>query len=125
MKSSSSIPLSSVLKFVYIHNPFYLISACLVLYGLRQAFYADGTLTGGWLMMGLLCAYTVLLALTGFVVIRLGGVWQDARMILLVIILLLQTLSLAFDEIALSDPLAGAGFQLVGFLSYHLSHTCS
>jgi hypothetical protein len=116
MRPSSSFVMPGFLKYVYIHNPFYLISAVLVLYGLRQAFSADGSLYGGWLMMSLLGGYTLLLAVTAFVVIRLGRVWQDARMILLVMVLILQALPINFEEIALHNPLAGAQLELVGFL---------
>lgn len=106
MRHHSPFVVPEFLKYVYIHNPFYLISAVLVLYGMRQAFAADGSLYGGWLMMSLLCGYTLLLAVTAFVVIRFGRVWQDARMILLVMVLILQALPINFEEIALHHPLA-------------------
>ncbi len=39
MPSSSKMP--GVVRFLYNHNPFYLISTCLVLYGLQAAFHPE------------------------------------------------------------------------------------
>jgi hypothetical protein len=107
------VPLS---RFLYTHNPFYLVSALLVLIGLHEALSSDSSLTGGWLLMGVLCGYTLLLVIAGFVIVRFGQVWEDARMILLVIVLLFLALSVSFDRIVLERPAIGARFLLLGLL---------
>ena len=96
-------------------NPFYVISAVLVLYGLRQCTLGSLDLTGGWILMGVICAYTLLLAIAVAVIIRLARMWDDARMILLVLVLLFLALSVSFDKIVLSQPWVGSQFLLVGF----------
>ena len=113
----SSPPLSglAIRGMLYTHNPFYLLSALLVLIGLHKALAGDSSLAGGWLLMGTLCGYTLLLVVAGYVIVRFGQVWEDARMILLVIVLLFLALSVSFDRITLVRPLNGAGFLLGGW----------
>jgi hypothetical protein len=111
---SHSLSWNAVARLIYTHNPFYLVSALLVLIGLHQALGRDGSLLGGWLLMGILCGYVLLLAAIGFVVVRFGRVWEDARTILLVILLLFVALSVSFDMLVLEMPAHGAKFLLAG-----------
>jgi hypothetical protein len=120
MANSSAITLGSLTRLLYTHNPFYLVSALLVLVGLHEALFADRSVTGGWLMMGVLCGYTLLLVVAGCTIIRCGQVWEDARMILLVIVLLLVALSVSFDTLLLANPRLGARFLLLG-LAFSIS----
>lgn len=113
MQSSHSL-WRTVPRLLYIHNPFYLISALLVLVGLHQAFGEERSLAGGWLLMGLLCGYTSLLAVVGYIIVRFGRVWDDARMLLLIILLFFVALSVSFDKVLLDRPLHGAMFLLLG-----------
>ena len=74
---------SSVTHWLWTHNPFYVISSLLMLYGVRASY--RGIEIGEidcWLMMGVLAAYTLLLAIVGVLIIRWGKVWDDARSIL-------------------------------------------
>jgi hypothetical protein len=103
-------------KVLYNHNPFYLISACLVLYGFSEIFADHQGLAGDWLLIGLLCGYTLLLAITGYLVVRFGRIWEDARTILLVILFLLLALSISFDKTSLNRPAWGAELLGLGFL---------
>lgn len=104
----------SLARFLYNHNPFYLLSACCVLYGLHSAF---GTRTAipqnVWLLASSLCGYTLLLALTAYLVLRLGKVWEDVRSIVLVVILMLVAISVSFDEICSHVPATAT--QLLSF----------
>ena len=60
---SASASHRSVLCYLYNHNPFYVISAVLMLFAVRSAY---GTIEIGsincWVMMGVLAGYTLLLA---------------------------------------------------------------
>jgi len=114
MQNSQPLSLRSLTGFLFTHNPFYLISALLVLIGLHESLSGDASQTGGWLLMGVLAGYTLLLVAAGYVIIRVGQVWEDARMILLVIVLLFLALSVSFDKIVLTNPQVGARFLLVG-----------
>jgi hypothetical protein len=90
--------LRSLLRFVYTNNPFYLISAGLVFWGLRISFDTKGeTFQTGALMAGLI-AYTLLLAVASLLLVRLGQVWDDIRTILLVVVLMFLAISVSFDE---------------------------
>lgn len=85
-----------VARFLYNHNPFYVISAALVLYGLRISFLGGDAFQTRALIGGLM-AFALLLAGTAWLIIRLGSVWNDARTILLVIVLLFVGISVACD----------------------------
>jgi hypothetical protein len=88
---------ASFVRLLYTQNPFYLIGTLLVLVGLQQCFGKEATLaTSGWLV-GMLAAYTLLLAAIAAVIIRWGRIWDDARTILLVIVLLFFMLSTSLD----------------------------
>ncbi|MCA9121223.1 MAG: hypothetical protein H6822_21755 [Planctomycetaceae bacterium] len=95
----------SLARFLYNHNPFYLLSACLVLYGLHLAFAERADIPEtAWLLATSLCGYTLLLALTAYLVVRLGRVWEDARSIALLVILMFVAISVSFDEICNTLP---------------------
>ena len=114
MQSSRLVFLAALPRLLYNHNPFYLISALLVLLGIYRTVPPDASAAGGWLLMGLLCGYTLLLALAAYVIIRIGRVWEDARTILLVLVLLFVALSVGFDRLVLDRPQIGARFLLLG-----------
>jgi hypothetical protein len=91
-------------KFLIASNPFYLISALLIFYGAFLAFgpnaMSESTESNSrWWLLGLLAGYTALLAITSFIIVRLGKVWDDARSIILILLLLLMASSVCFDEI--------------------------
>jgi hypothetical protein len=105
---------AKIARLLYTHNPFYLISALLTLYGIYRTMPADSNVGGGWLLLGLLVGYTLMLALAGFVIIRFGQVWNDARTILLALVLLFVAMSTTFDQIVLDSPAAGARLLFLG-----------
>lgn len=86
----------NIVRFLYNHNPFYVISAALVLYGLRVSFLTGDAFQTRALIVGLMI-YVLLLAGTAWLIIRLGSVWNDARTILLIIVLLFVAISVACD----------------------------
>jgi hypothetical protein len=89
-----------LVDFLYTQNPFYLLSACLVLYGLQMAF---GPNEQGWIdpwpLMRALCGYAALLAGTAVLIVRLGKVWEDARSILFILLVFFLAISISFDEL--------------------------
>ncbi len=95
-------------RLLYNHNPFYPISAALTLYGIHRTAGTNVSLGGGMLMAELLCGYTGLLAVVGYLIAWFGRVWDDVRTIFLVVALLLVALSAAFDRFLLADPERGA-----------------
>ena len=112
--------LTSVGRFLWTHNPFYVVSACLTLYGLRIAF--SEAEASSWWLLGVLVGYTALMAATGFVVVRWGKVWDDARSIILVVALLFFAVSISLDEIGIEDtslafPLIATAFVCVVAIS--------
>jgi hypothetical protein len=98
-----------IAKFLYNHNPFYLISACLFVYGL-QAVFRPGEVNllfdrfevayiDPWFLMLGLCSVTLLMGVTAYLIVRLGKVWDDARSLVLVLLLMFLAISVSFDEI--------------------------
>jgi hypothetical protein len=114
-----SIQRPSLLKYVYTHNPFYAISAVLMLYA-TQAAYAKLELapSNWWFMTGVLAAYTLVLATIGVWIVRWGKVWEDARSILLLLLVLFLAVSISADGLFVKAEASGAATSLLlcGFL---------
>lgn len=106
---------SGLLSLIYVHNPFYLISACLFVYGLKLLFrngdssvlFERGAVAymEPWGLMSSFAGVTLLMAVTAILVVRCGKVWEDARSLVLIVLLMLLAISVSFDEIitVLSD----------------------
>lgn len=114
MSMWTSLFRSPIVRVLYNHNPFYVISAALVLYGLQVSFAGSFQPTQGWLLLKLLGGYTCLLALAGIVIVRLGNVWEDARTVVLTTLLLLIALSSSFDRICLDSTRDAIPFLACG-----------
>jgi hypothetical protein len=105
----------TLVRLLYTHNPFYLISACLFIYGLKLLF-RSGTSTvlfqrgsvaymEPWGLMASFAGVTLLMAVTGVLVVHFGKVWEDARSLVLIVLLMLLAMAVSFDELinSLSD----------------------
>ncbi|MEM6690454.1 MAG: hypothetical protein AAF664_13560 [Planctomycetota bacterium] len=94
----------SVTRFLYNHNPFYLFSCFLVLYGLQDGVSHRGNLLEQtqWLVGGI-AIYTSLMLVTCIAVVRLARVWEDARSIAMVLLIGLVALSAAQDQLCLAE----------------------
>jgi hypothetical protein len=105
-----------LLRWLYNHNPFYVLSAALFFWGLYRSFdrTAESIETLG-LMIGLV-AYTVVLAVTAYLVIRLGKVWDDGRSLLVLILVMLLGISVSFDNAFRYSLGAGVLCSLGGLL---------
>src|SRR3954447_25447631 len=97
-------PAQGLLRRLYTSNPFYVISADLVFVGLRMSLDTSGTTFETWALMLSLAGYTLLLATTACVLIRLGNVWDDMRTLLLLVVMMFLALSVTFDETLTSKP---------------------
>lgn len=106
---------------LYNHNPFYLISAFLTLYGIHAVFGVEvvGELKTASVLLAI-GAYTAVLGLTGVLIVRIGKVWEDARTVLLAVILLLLATSVCTDELLMLSPDA-ALLMIVGGLSFAIA----
>jgi hypothetical protein len=87
----------SWVRFLYTQNPFYLVGTFLVMFGFQQCLGREPSLATSRLLVEMLAGYTVLLTVVAMIVVRWGQVWDDARTILLVIVLLLCLLSTCLD----------------------------
>ena len=122
--ASSADWFSVLLKLAYTQNPFYLVGTFLVLFGLQQCLGSEPNLAASGLLVSLLALYTVLLAAIAVVIIRYGRVWEDARTILLIIVLLFFMLSASLDVVLLEAPMLGSCLLGAGLLfSIGLSET--
>ncbi len=118
MTSSGRFPF---LRFVMARNPFYLLSACLILYGLYVSFRSEAADNPNPLPLVIaLCGYMATMAVTAWLVVRLAKAWDDARSILLILLLLFIPISISFDAVCHSwgqDAVAvvacGLGFSVL------------
>ena len=67
-------------------------------------------------MMGVLAAYTSILAGIGVLIVRRGRVWEDARSIVLILLFQFAAISMSFDEICAVSVDAGTRLLLFGFI---------
>ncbi len=110
---------SPLLKSLYNHNPFYAISTVLMLFAVRNAY---GELRIGaincWMMMGVLAGYTALLAGIGILIVRKGKVWEDARSIPVLLIILFLAVSISADDlfVKMESTTAGGLLLLCGYI---------
>lgn len=102
-------------RLIATHNPFYAISAALVFYGLRVSFTGTAALPSAVLMASL-AAYVLLLTTTAVWLRRLGTLWEDLRMLALLVLLLLLGMSVTFDQTLLARPALGRGYFFGGWL---------
>jgi hypothetical protein len=102
------------IRFAYNNNPFYAISAALVLYGLHVSFADSLDPTEGWTFTQLLIGYMLLLGATSVAIVRLGQVWEDARTLVLLVSLLMIALASSFDRVCLDNAEQGARFLVSG-----------
>jgi len=105
--AASGGPGIPLVRFLYTQNPFYLVGTALVLVGLQQSVGADFRVATSGLLPALLAGYTLLLAGIAVLVIRGGQVWDDARTILLVLVLLFFMLSASLDVQLVRSPAVG------------------
>jgi hypothetical protein len=103
-----------LLRWICTNNPFYVISAGLFLAGLRISFGAQAEAIETWALMGGLAGYTLLLAVTAFVLGRFARVWDDMRTVLLLVVLMFLATSVTFDEVLVMEPDRGIDCCLIG-----------
>jgi hypothetical protein len=109
----------AIVKYLYTHNPFYAISAVLMLYAIRAAYEKLGSQASNcWLMTGVLAGYTLVLAAIGVWIVRWGKVWEDARSILLLLLLLFLAVSISADDLFVREETSATATTLLvcGFL---------
>lgn len=100
-------PTRGFVRFLYTNNPFYVISAGLILWGLFRSFDAAGGFSETGPLMLSLAGYTVLLAVSAWFLIHVGQVWDDVRTILLLVVLMFLATSVTFDKTLATDPVLG------------------
>lgn len=107
--------LRQVSRWLYTQNPFYLLSAWLVFFGLRWSFGPGTSLESSAALFAGLLSYTLILALSSIVVVRFARVWDDARSMLLLVVLLFIGTSVALDETLVQRPDLGRIFYLAAW----------
>lgn len=104
-----------ILALISTHNPFYLLSTAFVFHG--SAMWMQSTNEQNTvLLIGLMAGYVLMMGITAIIVVRAGGVWEDARSILLLIPALLVELSLTLDDPLLANRPLGTVLVVAGFL---------
>src|SRR5262245_29438572 len=103
-------------RWVCTRNPFYAISAALFLAGLYISFGGQGGDVENWALMSGLGGYTLLLAGTALLLVRFARVWDDARTVLLLVVLMFLATSVTFDEVLATEPGRGFIFYLLGLV---------
>jgi hypothetical protein len=111
---SSTMDMVTLVRWIATKNPFYAVSVALVLLGLWLSFGTQDDAVETWLLMASLAGYTLLLAGTALVLVRYLKLWEDARTVLCLVVLMFLATSVTFDQVLMVKPLRGAGCCLFG-----------
>lgn len=103
-----------LIRLVSTSNPFYALSAMLVIVGLWVSFGAQVRASETWALMVGMSGYTLLLAVTACLLVRFVGVWDDVRTVMLLVVLMFLATSVTFDEVLARDPSRGIAGYLGG-----------
>jgi len=99
-------------------NPLYLLSALILIYAQSAIFTANPLMPQTEIPAALLAGYTVLLAASGLLIVRVGRAWDDARSVILLVLTLLLILPVGADGMILNHPAQGrlwlGGFFILG-----------
>ncbi|MFO1095470.1 MAG: hypothetical protein U0992_19530 [Planctomycetaceae bacterium] len=95
-------------------NPFYLLSAACFIHATGIPLQAEGHPLSPEGLLGLIAGYAAILAAIAFVIVRLWKVWDDARSIFMILLLLFLELALCADSTLQADPGRGARLLVVG-----------
>lgn len=109
--SSSSPALGGsrgLIRWLTCNNPFYVLSAMLVCLGLWVSFGGQAEPAQTWALAAGLSSYTLLLAVTACLLVRLLGVWDDVRTVLLLSVLMFLATSVTFDQVLAVAPSRGS-----------------
>src|SRR5262245_53486846 len=107
VRSSSGPPLASTrsaIRWLCTKNLFTFICDWLFLLVLRISFGAQTNAGETGALMAGLAGYTLLLAATAWLLVRFAGVWDDARTVLLLVVLMFLATSVTFDDVLVRDP---------------------
>ncbi len=107
-------PASRLVRALYTHNPFYVISADLVFIGLRMSFEPQAKVFDTWALILGLAGYTLLLATTACLMVRFGRVWDDMRSVLLLVVMMFLAISATIDDVLIVRPGLGRACAIAG-----------
>ena len=107
-------PGAGIARFIYNHNPFYPMSAGLMLYGLSSAFAEGDSTSYSWMLFGSMAGYTALLVAAAALIVRWGKVWNDARTIICTVAIMITVLSSSFDQRLIESPMSGVPVLVAG-----------
>src|SRR6202022_1302471 len=107
------------IRWICTTNPFYVLSAGLFLAGLWISFGGQGQddnieAEETWALMAWLAGYTLLLVGTAYLLVRFAKVWDDARTVLLLVVLMFLATSVTFDKVLVETPGRGVACNLMG-----------
>ena len=103
-------------RFIYTNNPFYVLSAWLVFFGLRTSFETAGDSFATVALMIGLTGYTALVAVSACFLVRVGQVWDDVRSMLILVVLMLLGTSVSLDDTLAASPRFGSACFVAGLV---------
>ncbi|MGP0068679.1 MAG: hypothetical protein ACLQGP_34395 [Isosphaeraceae bacterium] len=109
-------PAKGLVRFLYTSNPFYILSADLVFVGLRMSFGPGGPAAQSWALTMSLAGYTLLLATTACLLIRVGRLWDDLRSLLVLVVMMFLAIAMSCDDNMAANASKGALGYVAGFL---------
>ena len=108
------IDLEKFIKKSFLANPFYLVSASLVLYASTRLFNTGNVFINNLIPLAIMAGYTALLAGTAIFIAKLGKVWDDAGTLLQINVMLFMAISVGLDGKVIENTSEGIGWIAAG-----------
>jgi len=109
-------PPRSLASIVATHNPFYAMATALVFYGVRVSFPPGEHPHYSALLAGCLATYVALLVATAIFLRKIRALWEDLRMVALLVVVMLPGISITFDDHLVKYPDSGLFYAVGGAL---------
>ncbi len=112
----ASLPGWGLVRLLYTSNPFYILSADMVFAGLRISLGRGGPAGGSLALATCLAGYTLLLATTACLLIRLGRLWDDLRSLLLLVVIMFLAIAMSCDDLLAANHGKGLAACAAGLI---------
>ena len=113
--TTQSQPRHWLMRRVTCPNPFYLLSAACVIHATGVPLKSSAEALAPETLLAIIGGYAAILAAIALVIVRFWKVWDDARSIFMILLLLFLEMALCADSLVQAEPARAARLLAVGF----------
>lgn len=116
LQVQGSAPRHWLMRRVTCPNPFYLLSAAFLIHATGVPLKSSAQGLSPEALLAVFGGYAAILAAIAFVIVRFWKVWDDARSIFMILLLLYLEMALCADSLVQAEPLRAARLLAVGLV---------